>query len=212
MFCIGIFQRSPSSYNFLSKYLLCPSSTTLHTQLKHIPFDTGCNSIILKYLKLAAKEITDAKDLHCILIWDEMSIQPSVYYDAKNDKIVGFEDWGSRRKRKFADHAIMFCMRCLASGNHMPIGYGFCNSATNTIQLVTCIKEWLINIINTGFKPIATVCDQGGPNIAAIKSLIQETNRIRNIKHKNPSKYTSDAYNYIYIYIYYTLIFYLCYF
>lgn len=187
MFCIGIYRRSRSSYNFLSKYLLCPSATTLDTQLRHIPLNSGCNYIIYKYLQLIAKEVKN-NELYCVLLWDEMSIQPAIYYNSKKDKIIGFEDWGMKRSRKFADHAIMFYMRCLASGNHMSIGYGFCQSTTPTLQLVRCIKKWLQMLIQCGFKPLATVCDQGSTNIAAIKSLIQEANHLRHITHKNLSK------------------------
>lgn len=64
-----------------------------------------------------------------------MAIQPALTYDVTNDKIIGFEDWGTARTKKFADHAILFHIRCLLSGRRMPIGYGFCNSATNTTQL-----------------------------------------------------------------------------
>lgn len=39
-----------------------------------------------------------------------------------------------------------------------------------------------------GFKPVATVCDQGATNIAAINLLIEEANRLRRMTHKNPSK------------------------
>jgi len=187
MFCIGIYRRSRSAYNFLSKYLLCPSATTLDTQLKHIPLNSGCNSLIFKYLQLVAKEVKDI-ELYCVLIWDEMSIQSAVNYDSKTDKIIGFEDWGIRRTRKFADHAIMFTMRCLASGNHMPIGYGFCQNTTNTVQLVRCITNWLTIIIKCGFKPVATVCDQGATNVAAIKLLIEEANHLRYKMHMNPSE------------------------
>lgn len=186
MFCVGMYRRSRSAYKFLSKYLLCPSVTTLDTQIRNISLNSGCNYIIYKYLKLIAKEIKN-KDLYCVLIWDEMSIQPALYYDSKKDKIIGFEDWGMRRTRKFADHAIMFYMRCLESGNHMPIGYGFCQGTTNTPQLVRCIKKWLTMLIKCGFKPIVTVCDQSATNMAAINFLIQQANRLRQITHKNPS-------------------------
>jgi len=67
MFCLRIYKKSRLSYNFLSKYLLCPSSTTLNTQLQQIPLNTECNKIILKYLKLLAKEI-NPQDLNCVLI------------------------------------------------------------------------------------------------------------------------------------------------
>jgi len=117
-----------------------------------------------------------------------MSIQPAINYDSKTDKIIGFEDWGIRRTRKFADHAIMFTVRCLASGNHMPIGYGFCQNTTNTVQLVRCITNWLTILLKCGFKPVATVCDQGATNVAAIKLLIEEANRLRYKMHMNPSE------------------------
>jgi len=190
MFCLGIYKRSHSSYNFLSKYLLCPSPTTLNTQLQQIPLDTGCNKIILKYLKLLAKEI-NPQDLNYVLMWDEIAIQPAVQYNRKSNKIIGFEDWGTRRRRKIADHVIVFYLRCLASGNHMPIGYGYCYGATNSIQLVRCIKEWLTLLIYCGFNPVATVCDQGGTNVAAINFLIKETQR---------SLYKGELLMYIYHY------------
>lgn len=193
MFCIGIYKRSRSSYKFLSKYLPCPSINTLDTQLKYIPLNTGCNTIMFRYLKSVAQEITDPKDLNVVLLWDEMSLHSAVQYDKKNDKIIGFEDWGTRRTRKFADHAIMFYIKCLASGNHMPLGYGFCHSATNCIQLMRCIKEWCTFIIKAGFKVVATVCDQAATNIACINLLIQEANNMRRIEKRNPSMYISNT-------------------
>ncbi|XP_011874988.1 PREDICTED: uncharacterized protein LOC105565943 [Vollenhovia emeryi] len=181
MFCISIYKRSPLTYRFLSKYLLCPSFSTLNKQLQQIPFKTGCNKIITQYLKLLATEI-DSQDLTCILLWDELAIQPAVYYDKKTDRIIGFEDWGNRRTRKFADHSIVFYIRCLASGNHMPLGYGYCCGTTITMQLSKCIKEWLTLLIECGFKPVATVCDQGATNIAAINFLIKETQSVLHIR------------------------------
>lgn len=79
-----------------------------------------------------------------------------------------------RRRRKFARHAILFYIKCLASGQKIPIGYGVCNSRTSFIQLRRSIKTWLIFLQICGFKPKVIVCDQGGLNIAAIVSLIQE--------------------------------------
>ncbi|XP_025157132.1 uncharacterized protein LOC105189352 isoform X2 [Harpegnathos saltator] len=111
-----------------------------------------------------------------------MAIQPALTYDVKSDKIIGFEDWGMRRTRRFADHAIVFYIRCLASDHKMPVGYGFCNSATTYIQLSRCVKEWLKYLQQCGFKPIATVCDQGGPNIATINTLFEES-RAQYLRH-----------------------------
>ncbi|KYN27585.1 hypothetical protein ALC57_03044, partial [Trachymyrmex cornetzi] len=178
LFCLGIYRRSTAAYKFISKYLPCPSISTLDKQLQKIALHSGCNKIIVKYLKVIAKEI-NPKDLNVMLIWDEMSLKPFIHYDKKQNKIIGFEDWSIQRTRKFADHVIVFYVRCLASGNHMPLGYGFCQSTTRTVQLLNCIKQWLTVLINCGFKPRATVCDQGGTNMAAVNMFVKESNDVR---------------------------------
>lgn len=118
-----------------------------------------------------------------------MRLQPFLEYLKKLDIVIGFEDWGHRRTRKIADHAITFYMRCLATGNKMPLGFGFCESSTKTYQLVRCIKEYLGHIIQSGLIPVATICDQSTTNIAAINALVNE--------HKISSKnsYTSKYNN-----------------
>lgn len=139
------------------------------------------------YLKHIAADIHVENEKFIVLIWDEMSLQPTLSYDQLHDKIIGFEDWGNRRTRKIADHAITFYLRCLKTGKKMPLGYGFCESSTKTVQLIRCVKEWLKNIIDCGLIPVATICDQGASNIAALNTLINESNSIRK-KCKEKSK------------------------
>lgn len=134
------------------------------------------------------RDIEDEREKDVALVWDEISLQPALVYNKARDKIVGFEDWGHRRTRKIADHAIVFYLRSLKTGQKMPLGYGFCESATKTNQLLRCIKEWLSNIIICGLNPIATICDQGSANISAINALIADSNVIRCKKGLRPSK------------------------
>lgn len=135
--------------------------------------------------------MADEKDKYVALIWDEINLQPGLWHDNKHNKIVGLEDWGHRRTIKIADHAIVFYVRCLTTGNKMPIEYGFCESGTSTYQLVRCIKEYLGHIIASGLIPIATICDQHSTNIAAINVLISETNNSAT-NNAHTSKYSYD--------------------
>lgn len=128
------------------------------------------------------------KEKYVVLLWDEMHLQPGVQDDQKQDKVIGLEDWGSRRTIQIADHAIVFYIRCIYTWKKMPIGYGFCNSATTAYQLVRCIKEYLGKLIENGMKLIATVCDQHATNIAAINNLI---------KHNGDAQ--GSKYNYFFI-------------
>lgn len=156
---------------------------------------------MIKYLKHKATDIHDQKEKYIALIWDEMSLQPALSYDQLYDKIIGFEDWGNRRTRKIADHAITFYLRCLKTGKKMPLGYGFCESSTKTVQLIRCVKEWLINIIACDLIPVATICDQGASNIAALNTLISESNNIRTRKNLCTSKTIITKSIYIIYYI-----------
>lgn len=57
------------------------------------------------------------KDLHCILMFDEMSIQPGIFYDHKNRQFIGLENFGDGvveiNSPKIADHATTFMLRGL---------------------------------------------------------------------------------------------------
>ncbi|XP_025158155.1 uncharacterized protein LOC112589372 [Harpegnathos saltator] len=78
-----------------------------------------------------------------------------------------------------ADHVLVFMLRGLYMGWKMPISYNFCCKQTNTAQLVRCIKERVSKINDLGFHIVATVCDQGSSNMAAIKELLLRTDMKR---------------------------------
>lgn len=79
-------------------------------------------------------------------------------------------------------------LRGLDSGWKMPISYNFCYKQTNRAQLTRCIKEHIKEIVNAGFHIVATVCDQGSSNVAAIKDLLLRTDMKRNFQNKATRK------------------------
>ncbi|KYN12733.1 hypothetical protein ALC57_15092 [Trachymyrmex cornetzi] len=144
MFCLSVYRRSRCCYKFISEFLLCPSFTTLNTQLNRIPIIPGCNNIILQYLTLNANKM-DVKDLNIILAWDEMAIKPALTYDVKNDKIIGFEDWGMTRTRRYADHAIVFYIRCLSSEDTFYVGGEYIVPLYDYVHLQKGVRNNLLN-------------------------------------------------------------------
>lgn len=136
----------------------------------------GICNIITKYLRKKVNTL-NKKDRYCVLMWDEMALMPHIQYDSKYDVITGFEDWGMRRTNKFADHALVFMIRGLYSGWIMPVFFGYCENLTKTPQLMRCIKKVISVVHQTGLKIVATVCDRGTANVAAIKMLLKDTAR-----------------------------------
>jgi len=176
-----------------------PSIQTLQLVLHKIPLSPGLNPFILKHLKSIAVNMS-TKDKVCILIWDEVSIQPKLTYNVRKDIIYGLEDWGNNRTGKIADHVLVFMLRGLHSGWKMPISYSFCYKQTNTGQLIRCIKEHIKEVVNAGFHIVATVCDQGSSNVAAIKELLLCTDMKRNFQNRPARKFSHHTYYIHHIY------------
>ncbi|XP_025161358.1 uncharacterized protein LOC112590045 isoform X1 [Harpegnathos saltator] len=164
-----------------------PSIQTLHLALQKIPVSAGLNTFILRHLESIAPKMS-VKNKVCILMWDEVSIQPKITYDNRKDIICGLEDWGNNRTGKMADHVLVFMLRGLYTGWKMPISYNFCCKQTNTAQLVRCIKEHVSKINDLGFHIVATVCDQGSSNMAAIKELLLRTDMKRKSSERTQSQ------------------------
>lgn len=38
------------------------------------------------------------QEKYCVLMWDEMTLSPHVEYDASDDVIIGFQDWGKKER------------------------------------------------------------------------------------------------------------------
>lgn len=177
------------AYNTLrSLFKQIPSIQTLQSVLHKIPVYPGLNPFILRHLESVAQNMSMIEKV-CILMWDEVSIQPKCTYDIQKDVICGLEDWGNNRTGKVADHALVFMLRGLHSGRKMPLLFNFCDKQTNTAQLIRCIKEVVLEIKKTGFHIVATVCDQGSSNVAAIKELSLQTAKKKNLENRAQSKY-----------------------
>ena len=150
-------------------------------------------------------------------MWDELLLGLGLHYDAKNDKIVGFEDWGNVRAENYSDHSLVFMMRLVKAGDKMPIGFNFCEKTTKAPQLLFCMKEVIKLVRDAGFDIVATVCDGSSCNRSAVKTLIYDTKRIKGEEYVLKSKYieqnlqiflqTLTMYELLYIFFFHFLLF-----
>lgn len=56
-----------------------------------------------------------------------------------------------------------------------PICYTFSSGPTKSLSLKTLITDIIKECHSIGLQVIATICDQGGPNQAAVNLLLKET-------------------------------------
>ncbi|KAH1028611.1 hypothetical protein HUJ05_001950 [Dendroctonus ponderosae] len=130
-----------------------------------------------QHLKVRVSKLT-LLDRHCVLMFDEIALQPGLQYNYILDCVDGFVDLGGADRRpKFADHALVFLLKGIRKQWKQPICFTFCEGTTQTADLIDLIKSVVRKVRETGLLIVATVSDQGATNAAAIRSLIQDTQR-----------------------------------
>ena len=188
--CLSIYKRSAKCYRYIRSILQgLPTESTLKLTLRKVDMDTGITDSTRQRLKEAVLMAKSEKELTVVLMWDELLLGLGLEYNEKADKIVGFEDWGSLRTDRFADHALVFMIRSIESGDNLPVSFNFCDSLTKSTQLQFCIKEVVLALKDAGFNVITTVCDGAKTNESAINQLIQDTISIKGSEYVNRCKY-----------------------
>lgn len=169
--CLSIYKLSTKVYKFLESIFICPSIRSLRRFPCKLNLYTGINANLIEHLKTQVSTIKTEREKAAALMWDEFSVRPFVSYDSKRDFILGFEDFGTKRTSKFADHVLVFMLRCLNTGAKKAISYYFPNNGAAWEQLIVCIKENVRAVKKTGLKLMLTICDQGPSNCKAINEL-----------------------------------------
>jgi uncharacterized protein YecE (DUF72 family) len=71
-------KQSGKAYRTLSKIFCFPSKKTLSNLLQRIPIDSGYNEAIFDNLKANVRQLSE-RERKCIVMFDEVSIEPHVY-------------------------------------------------------------------------------------------------------------------------------------
>lgn len=172
---LSIYKQSPKGYKYLSSLFALPSVKTIMSLLRKVPLGPGINGHIFEHLKKIVEKLSPM-DRYCTIMFDEMALEAGLQYDKHKDCVFGLEDFGNyRRKPIFADHVLTFMIRGTHKKYKQPICFYFIKGTTKSQELVRCIKEVILNVLNTGLNIVATVSDQGMTNIAAINFLMEET-------------------------------------
>ncbi|GFO32184.1 transposable element p transposase [Plakobranchus ocellatus] len=120
--------------------------------------------------KSIVSKLSDSDRL-CSLIFDEMAIKEYVSYSVKDDKVVGYEDFGSFQTKFIANHATVFMVHGIVSPWKQPIGFFFSSGPIDHRILSSLIREALSLLLDMKLDVKAVICDQGSNNRAALKGL-----------------------------------------
>jgi hypothetical protein len=176
VFALALYKRGPKAYRFLKNFMPLPSKNTLADCLKSLPLQTGINNELLSRLKRKVLKMKDV-DKYVSLVFDEIQLSKGLQYCAVNDEMVGCVDLGRQnRSNKLAKHALVFLIQGLHLKFKQPIVYYFTENSIPSIKLKEIIAMLIEELQGIGFKPVATICDQGSTNRKAISDLIKSSN------------------------------------
>ncbi|EFA12075.1 hypothetical protein TcasGA2_TC006882 [Tribolium castaneum] len=131
IFALSLLKHSPSCYKKL---------------LEKVPFEAGVNPAILTSLEQAVQKMNE-HDRVCTVVFDEMSIEPGLSYNKKNDRIDGFKT---------------------SEEGNLP----FSRTTGMTGDAVAAqVKIVIAALQDIGLEGVATVCDQARSNAIAIQRL-----------------------------------------
>ena len=161
---LALFYQGARAYRHLRPRLGLPSPRLLRQRMERIQLLPGFHEMILGFLKEKLRGAL-ASDRRVVISFDEMQLRAKLTYLRGEDRVEGFEDFGSfGRTGRFADHALVFMVRGISSRWKQPIGY-FHSAGTTPASvleqlLVACIRK----ARQANLEVISTVCDMGKAN------------------------------------------------
>lgn len=126
-------RQSGKGYKLMERIFALPSKKAINSLLSNVPFGPGlCDQLLASIGRCVAK--LHPLDRVCILIFDEMAIQPALYYNKSSDEIEGFDDAGEKTN-EFAHHVMVFMARGIRRKWKQPICFYFTKTGVKTPEI-----------------------------------------------------------------------------
>lgn len=161
--CLNLYFKGPRAYRALQSIFSLPSKATLNRLTANISITSGINESIFHLLSVKTVNMTDSEK-YCMVCFDEMAIKCNLFYNTKNDEIIGFHDNGETKEFKPAKLACVFLARGIFSNWKQPLAYEFSYTACSSTNLYKLLKLCISSLQNIGLKVVIVVCDMGSSN------------------------------------------------
>lgn len=100
-FSMGLSYTSRRGHKFVRKFLKMPTDRSVRRYVDSSLFTEGINIVAMKALETFASKMSE-NERKCALLVDEMAIKEHIFYDEKNDSLIGFD-----HRRSGPDHAYL---------------------------------------------------------------------------------------------------------
>ena len=93
---------------------------------------------------------------------DELSLKTNLFYDVKNDRIVGLEDFGcGTQTNKVANQALVLLIRSISGKWKRPLGYALVNGGCPREEMEELMKDAIDKVEGIGLNGAVVMSDMG---------------------------------------------------
>ncbi|XP_071633781.1 uncharacterized protein [Temnothorax longispinosus] len=148
-FALKLFFMASEAYRFYRPLCSLPTVRQLWRHVRNWDMPPGLNDNVLNALRLKMKSLP-ATERHCSLCVNEMRLRPHLFYNLTRDRIVGFHDTGTEKRRTLA-RKVLVIMACSLIGDwEQPIAYYFHGGTCRVDILKNLIFQAIIRLKNVG--------------------------------------------------------------
>jgi len=144
-FALELFFMASGAYRFYRPLCLLPTVRRLWRHIRNWDMPPGLNDNVLNALRLKMKSLPPA-ERHCTLSVSEMRLKSHLFYNLTRDRIVGFYDTGTEKRRTLA-RKVLVIMACSLVGDwEQPIAYYFHGGTCRANILKNLIFQVIIRL------------------------------------------------------------------
>ncbi|CAG4992503.1 unnamed protein product [Colias eurytheme] len=166
MFCLNLYSVNPQAYRLLQDIVYLPSPSTLNKL--YIPITTQINDELFAALKVKLTNMSD-REKNCSIVVDAMTLKANLFYDLKNDKIIGFHEVDGVQSPSPAKHALVILVRGISINWHQPIGFALLSECKSDHAVSIWIDKLILKLFEIGLKVRTFISDLGSDLLNAAK-------------------------------------------
>ncbi|XP_011166526.2 uncharacterized protein LOC105200582 isoform X2 [Solenopsis invicta] len=148
-FALELFFMASGAYRFYRSLCSLPTVRQLWSHIRTWDMPPGLNDNVLDAFRLKIKSLPPM-ERHCSLCVNEMRLRPHLFYNLSRDRIVGFHDIGTEKRRTLARKVLVIMACSLAGDWEQPIAYYFHGGIYRADTLKNLIFQAIIRLKSIG--------------------------------------------------------------
>ncbi|KAL0120528.1 hypothetical protein PUN28_008330 [Cardiocondyla obscurior] len=148
-FALELFFMASDAYRSYRPLCLLPTVRQLWRHIRNWDMPPGLNDNVFNALRLKIKSLT-SQERYCSLCVNEMRLKPHLFYNLSRDRIIGFHNTGTEKRRTLTRKVIVIMACSLIGDWKQPIAYYFHGGTCRTDILKDLIFQAIIKLKSIG--------------------------------------------------------------